>query len=156
MRLRHRHKLNHKLACVLFTLSLRHYSNIMQRIMLVYMMYLGAYFLLFERCLRLRLYRRFRIRAPHLACLRQLAAGAFSWQSWEVMWRWQCACAPCHVVAAEGAPRFMSAGVLGAVCPGWQHYLGWLLLLRVRAVVVVVICRVRTKRLIASGLIGPS
>lgn len=97
MRLRHRHRVNHRLAYVLFELSLQHYSNIMRRILLVYMLYLGAYFILFDRCMRLRTYRRLRLRGPHLAVARAAARGGFSWRAWDALAAWRAA-------GSSGAP----------------------------------------------------
>ena len=76
MRLRHKHRVNHRLAHVLFALSLHHYTNIMRRILLVYMVYVGVYFVAFERCMRLRVYRRFRTRGAFAA---SVVGGSFDW-----------------------------------------------------------------------------
>lgn len=89
MRLRHRHRVNHRLAHVLFEMSLQHYSNIMQRILLVYMVYLGAYFIMFDRCMRLRTYRRLRLRGPQLVCGRGVSTAGFGWRAWALLVGWQ-------------------------------------------------------------------
>lgn len=88
MRLRHRHCLNHRLAYVLFALSLQHYSNIMRRILLVYMLYLSAYFILFDRYMQLRLYRRLRSRTAYLAATCGAAHRGFDWSGWLLLSGW--------------------------------------------------------------------
>jgi hypothetical protein len=88
MRLRHRHRVNHRLAHVLFELSLQHYSNIMRRILLVYMLYLGAYFIMFDRCMQLRTYRRLRLRGPHLTYGRAVVTAGFGWRAWALLVAW--------------------------------------------------------------------
>lgn len=88
MKLRHSYHINHRVAYVLFALSLQHYSNIMRRILLVYTLYMGAYFLLFGRRMHPRVYRLFRARGPFLAVGRHGAGGAFVWGSWQLAWRW--------------------------------------------------------------------
>lgn len=87
MKLRHSYQINHRLAYVLFALSLRHYSNIMRRILLVYTLYVGAYFLLFGRRVRPHVYRLFRARGPFLAVAQRVGRGAFAWASWQLVWR---------------------------------------------------------------------
>ena len=88
MRLRHSYRINHRLAYVLFALSLQHYSSIMRRILLVYTLYVGAYFVLFGRCMRTRVYRQFRARGSFLSVLGHGAQGAFVWRLWRLVWRW--------------------------------------------------------------------
>jgi hypothetical protein len=63
------------------------YNNIMQRILLVYKLYVGAYFVIFERRLQLRLYRRLRLRGPYLDGVAG-AAEVFGWAAQSVLWRW--------------------------------------------------------------------
>ena len=88
MRLRHSYRINHRLAYVLFAVSLQHYSSIMRRILLVYTLYVGAYFVLFGRCMRNRVYRQFRARGFFLPVLGHRAQGAFAWGLWRLLWRW--------------------------------------------------------------------
>ena len=88
MRLRHRHCLNHRLAYVLFALSLQHYSSIMRRILLVYMLYLSVYFILFDRYMQLRLYRRLRARSAYLRAAREGARSGFDWAGWLLLSGW--------------------------------------------------------------------
>jgi hypothetical protein len=93
MRLRHRHRLNYRLAYTLVAASLRQYSNIMQRILLVYTLYVGAYFLFFERRLRTRVYRRYRTRGTFMLPVCQSMEGAFVWEARLLVWQWMVAVA---------------------------------------------------------------
>jgi hypothetical protein len=93
MRLRHRHRLNYKLVYALVAASLRQYSSIMQRILLVYILYVGAYFILFERRFRARVYRRLRARGTFLLPVRQCAEGIFEWRAGLLLWGWKAAVA---------------------------------------------------------------
>lgn len=88
MRLRRRHRLNYRLAYVLFASSLHHYSNIMQRILLVYTLYVGAHFVLLSGRLRPRTYRLLRLRGPVLPALHRCAGTVPAWSAWLLLWRW--------------------------------------------------------------------
>lgn len=77
--------MNHRLAHVLFALSLQHYTNIMRRILLVYMVYVGVYFVAFARCMRLRVYRRFRTRGAFVV---GGACSSFDWAPWSLVAGW--------------------------------------------------------------------
>ena len=103
MRLRHSYRINHRLAYVLFALSLQHYSSIMRRILLVYTLYVGAYFVLFGRCMRTRVYRQFRARGSFLPVLGHRAQGAFVWGPWRLLWRWVYVAASCAGRSGAGA-----------------------------------------------------
>ena len=117
MRLRHSYRINHRLVYVLFALSLQHYSSIMRRILLVYTLYVGAYFVLFGRCMRTRVYRQFRARGSFLPVLGHRAQGAFVWGPWRLLWRWVYMAVSCAGSGGAGAPlRSLQAALVSRAC----------------------------------------